>query len=85
MKTLVIGATGSMGRLVVEEAIRQGHHVRALVRSEAKGRGLPKQAEAVVGDLTKPHTLAAAVEGVDAVVFTHGSDGGGKLGQCRTS
>jgi uncharacterized protein YbjT (DUF2867 family) len=80
MKTLVIGATGSIGRLVVEEAIGQGHQVRALVRSEAKGRGLPKQAEAVVGDLTKPQTLVAAIDGVEAVVFTHGSDGGGKVG-----
>ena len=80
MKTLVIGATGSIGRLVVEEAIRQGHQVRALVRSEAKGRGLPKQAEIMVGDLTKPESLGAAVDGVDAVVFTHGSDGGGKVG-----
>jgi uncharacterized protein YbjT (DUF2867 family) len=80
MKTLVIGATGSIGRLVVEEAIRQGHQVRALVRSEAKGRELKKQAEAVVGDLTKPQTLVAAIDGVDAVVFTHGSDGGGKVG-----
>jgi hypothetical protein len=26
----VVGATGSIGRLVVEEAIRQGHAVRAL-------------------------------------------------------
>jgi uncharacterized protein YbjT (DUF2867 family) len=80
MKTLVIGATGSIGRLVVEEAIRQGHQIRALVRSEAKGRGLPKQAEIMVGDLTKPESLGAVVNGVDAVVFTHGSDGGGKVG-----
>ncbi|HTO75109.1 MAG TPA: NmrA family NAD(P)-binding protein [Thermoanaerobaculia bacterium] len=29
---LVVGATGSIGRLVVEEAARQGHVVRALVR-----------------------------------------------------
>ncbi len=39
-----------------------------------------QQAEVVVGDLTRPDTLAAAVAGVDAVVFTHGSDGGGKAG-----
>ena len=32
MNVLVVGATGSIGRLVVEEAIRQGHAVRALVR-----------------------------------------------------
>ena len=34
----------------------------------------------MVGDLTKPQALSAAVDGVDAVVFTHGSDGGGKAG-----
>ena len=38
---------------------------------------LPTQAECVVGDLTKPVTLVAAVEGIDAIVFTHGGDGGG--------
>jgi uncharacterized protein YbjT (DUF2867 family) len=32
----------------------------------------------VIGDLTRPQTLAAAVDGIDAIVFTHGSDGGGK-------
>jgi uncharacterized protein YbjT (DUF2867 family) len=31
-----------------------------------------------MGDLTRPDTLTAAVERVDAIAFTHGSDGGGK-------
>jgi uncharacterized protein YbjT (DUF2867 family) len=31
MTVLVVGATGSIGRLVVEEALREGHTVRALV------------------------------------------------------
>ena len=80
MKILVVGATGSIGSLVVEEALRQGHSVRALVRSPEKGRRLPAKAEIIVGDLTRPDTLANAVEGVDGIVFTHGSDGGGKAG-----
>ncbi|HMN78103.1 MAG TPA: SDR family oxidoreductase [Burkholderiaceae bacterium] len=75
---LVVGATGSIGRLVVAEALRQGHAVRALVRDPDRARGLPAEAERVVGDLTQPQTLTAAVAGIDAVVFTHGSDGGGK-------
>ena len=29
MTVLVVGATGSIGRLVVEEALREGHAVRA--------------------------------------------------------
>jgi uncharacterized protein YbjT (DUF2867 family) len=77
---LVIGATGSIGSLVVEEGLRQGHSVRALVRSKEKAGRLPAKAEAIISDLTRPDTLAAAVKDIDAVVFTHGSDGGEKIG-----
>lgn len=78
LNVLVVGATGSIGRLVLEEAIRRGHVVRALVRSEAKARQLPHEVKAVVGDLTRPETLVSAVDGIDAIVFTHGSNGGSK-------
>lgn len=77
---LVVGATGSIGSLVVEEALRQRHVVRALVRSRDKARQLPQDAEVVVGDVTRPETLLPAVEGVDAIVLTLGSDGAGKVG-----
>lgn len=80
LTVLAVGATGSIGHLVVEEAIRQGHSVRALVRSATKARQLPRESESVIGDLTRPETLSAAVDGVDAIVFTHGSDVGGKAG-----
>jgi len=80
MTILVIGATGSIGSLVVEEALRQGNSVRALARSQEKARRLSAKAEVVIGDLTRPDTLEAAVKDIDAVVFTHGSDGGGKVG-----
>ncbi|HET6231529.1 MAG TPA: SDR family oxidoreductase [Longimicrobiaceae bacterium] len=80
MTVLVVGATGSIGQLVVEEAIREGHAVRALVRDPARARLLAPEAQVAVGDLTRPETLSAAVDGVGAVVFTHGSDGAGKAG-----
>ena len=80
MTILVIGATGSIGSLVVEEALRQGHSVRALVRSQEKARRLPAKAEVMIGDLTRPDTLGAAVKNIDAIIFTHGSDGAGKVG-----
>ena len=76
MKVLVVGATGSIGHLAVEEAIRQGHTVRALVRDTKKARRLAAGTDVVVGDLSRVETLAAAVDDVDAIVFTHGSDGG---------
>jgi uncharacterized protein YbjT (DUF2867 family) len=80
MTVLVVGATGSIGRLVVEEAVRNGHAVRALVRDPKKAHRLLPDVQIVVGDLTRADTLGPAVDGVDGVVFTHGSDGGGKVG-----
>jgi uncharacterized protein YbjT (DUF2867 family) len=82
LTVLVVGATGSVGRLVVEEAVKKGHAARALARDPRKARKLLPDAEVVVGDLTRPDTLTAAVDGVDAIVFTHGS-GGGKAGAER--
>jgi uncharacterized protein YbjT (DUF2867 family) len=73
---LVVGATGSIGRMVVIEGIREGYAVRALVRESRRAEGLPDEAQRIVGDLTKPQTLRAAVEGIDAIVFTHGASGG---------
>jgi uncharacterized protein YbjT (DUF2867 family) len=73
---LVVGATGSVGRLVVEQAIRQGYSTRALVRDRDKARVLPADAELVVGDVARLETLPAAVAGIDAVVLTLGSHGG---------
>ncbi|MFI1728264.1 SDR family oxidoreductase [Streptomyces acidicola] len=78
MTVLVVGATGSIGRLVVAESIARGHTTRALVRDAARGRRrLPAEAQITVGDVTDPGTLPQAVNGVDAVVLTLGSDGTG--------
>lgn len=76
---LVVGATGSIGRLVVETALQQRYAVRALVRDPRKAR-FPDRVHVVVGDVTRPETLPAAVDGVDAIVFTLGSDGRGQVG-----
>jgi uncharacterized protein YbjT (DUF2867 family) len=70
---LIVGATGSIGRHAVAEALAQGYTVRALVRSAARAHSLPDAVETVVGDLTAPDTLPPAVDGVDAIVFVHGS------------
>jgi uncharacterized protein YbjT (DUF2867 family) len=80
MTVLVVGATGSIGSLVVDEALRQGHAVRALVRKSSKKNQLTRNVQVVIGDVTLPDTLSPAVDGVDAVVFTLGSDGAGKAG-----
>lgn len=71
---LVVGATGSIGRLVVTEALEQGYAVRALVRDRGKARReLPAAAQLVEGEVTRSDGLDKVVEGVDAVVFTLGA------------
>jgi uncharacterized protein YbjT (DUF2867 family) len=71
---LAVGATGSIGRLVVAELLRQGYKVRALVRDLARARRLlPPGAELVIGEVTQPDSLHSVVEGVDGIVLTLGS------------
>jgi uncharacterized protein YbjT (DUF2867 family) len=80
LTVLIVGATGSIGRLVVAEALRQGHSVRALIRAPHKAAHLPSGVATIIGDVTRAETLAAVVEGTDAVVLTLGSEGAGKVG-----
>ena len=37
MNILVVGASGYVGRHIVEQAHRRGHRVRAVVRDKARG------------------------------------------------
>lgn len=70
---LIVGATGSIGRHTVTEALAQGYRVRALARdADRASTVVPAHAQIIVGDVTQPESLHAAVEGVDAVIFTHG-------------
>jgi uncharacterized protein YbjT (DUF2867 family) len=62
---LVTGASGNVGRHVVDGLHAAGAEVRALTRDPRRATGLP--AAVVRGDLADPHSLAAAVDGVDAV------------------
>lgn len=63
MTFLVTGATGTVGRHLVEGLARRGEKVRALTRDPAKA-SFPDEVEVVAGDLSNPHTLAPALEGV---------------------
>jgi uncharacterized protein YbjT (DUF2867 family) len=63
---LVIGATGRIGRLVVDELLRADVAVRALTRHPELA-ALPSAAEIVAGDLTAPASLDAALDGAAAV------------------
>jgi uncharacterized protein YbjT (DUF2867 family) len=60
-------------RWAVEGANGVGPH--PFVRRPDRAGGLPAGVQAVVGDVTRPESLTQAVQDVDAVVFTHGSNG----------
>jgi len=63
---LVTGATGRVGRLVIDELLRAGVPVRALTRRPDRA-ALPATAEVVQGDLTVPASLRAALDGAGAI------------------
>jgi len=66
MTILITGATGNVGRHLVGQLLQTGHAVRALTRNAANAQ-LPAGVEIVEGDLTKPETLAPALEGVSGL------------------
>ena len=66
MTILVTGATGSVGRLLVDELVAAGAPVRALTNNPARA-ALPDGVEVARGYLGKPATLPAALAGIDTV------------------
>jgi nucleoside-diphosphate-sugar epimerase len=73
MRVLVTGATGMVGAHSAAALHRAGHQVRLLVRSPEKiarcldPLGVPRL-EHVVGDVTDPNAVDAALEGCDAAL-----------------
>lgn len=64
------GATGFIGRHLLAALTARGYRVRVLLRRPVEVP--PGAASAVVGDLTRPINMAAALSDVDAVVHSAG-------------
>jgi uncharacterized protein YbjT (DUF2867 family) len=64
--TLVIGATGNVGREVVHQLLARDVRVRALAR-RPESAGLPREVDVVQGDLTVPESLEPGLDGIDAI------------------
>ena len=74
MKLTVIGATGRIGRLVVEQALAAGHDVSVLVRRPERLGRLAVQVRVVEGVVDDADAVDRAVAGADAVISTVGPD-----------
>jgi uncharacterized protein YbjT (DUF2867 family) len=66
---LVTGATGTIGRPLVDVLVNQGAKVRAVTRNP-QATDLPAGVEVVEGDPSRPDTIAPFLEGVTAL-FLH--------------
>lgn len=82
MKIGITGATGQLGRLVVEKLKERGvssNSLVALVRTPAKATDL--QIEARVFDYAKPETLVESLKGIDHLLLISGSEIGQRIVQ----
>jgi len=71
MTILVTGATGTVGRQVVEQLVKRGAAVRTLVRDPAKA-DFPAGVDVAQGDLLDVDTLRSAFSGVSTLFLLNG-------------
>ncbi|MET9461749.1 NAD(P)H-binding protein [Streptomyces canus] len=72
MRITVFGATGGIGRLVVQQLLDDGHQVTAVVRTPAKLPLTHSHLTVVTGQLTDHQAVEQAVSGADAVISALG-------------
>ncbi|MGW2651450.1 NAD(P)-dependent oxidoreductase [Streptomyces sp. NPDC001393] len=72
MRITVFGATGGIGRVVVQQLLDDGHEVTALVRSPAKLAFTHPHLTAVSGQLSDHDAVEQALTGADAVISALG-------------
>src|ERR1700761_5492249 len=72
MKILILGATGRTGRLIVEEALKEGYDLNVLVRDKNKISFSSKSIKVYQGTPTRRADLGAAMQGCDLIISALG-------------
>ncbi|KKD06656.1 NAD(P)-dependent oxidoreductase [Streptomyces sp. WM6386] len=72
MRVTVFGATGGIGRLLVQQLLDANHHVTALTRSPAKLTFTHPHLTLVSGQLSDRAAVEQAITGTDAVISALG-------------
>ncbi len=73
MNIVVFGSTGKVGRLVVAEALRRGHHVTAFAHTSQPAA--QSNLSVVMGDIKNKANVVSAITDADAVISALGSWG----------
>lgn len=75
MRITVFGATGNVGRLLVEQALAEGYDVIAYARNPSKLTVQNDRLTIVEGELSDEVIIERAITGVDAVISVMGPSG----------
>jgi len=73
MKVIIFGASGSIGRNLVSQALEQGHAVTAFVRDPARLGMQHARLSIALGDVLNAESVQKAVAGHEAVMCTIGA------------
>lgn len=73
MKLIIFGATGSIGRQLVQQALEKGHLVKAFVRDPSKLGIQHANLKITQGDVMDLASVEQAVQGQDVVLCSLGS------------
>ncbi len=84
MNIMVLGATGRTGKLVVRQALDQGHVVTVLVRNLSKLGMAHANLKYIEGDVLDSEAVETAMEGNEAVISTLGLPPGQKSDELMT-
>ncbi len=68
MKVAVTGASGFVGRYLVQQLLQDGHQCRCWRRATSDVQSLPDDIEWVTGQLNSPEATRDLLEGCDAVI-----------------
>ena len=69
MKVVLYGASGMIGSRILQELLRRGHQVTAVVRNP--GKVTAQGVRVLKGDVTEPESVAQTARGADAVISAY--------------
>ncbi|AIF52645.1 NAD(P)-dependent oxidoreductase [Pelosinus sp. UFO1] len=76
MKIALIGASGTVGQRILQEALTRGHQVLAIVRDTSRVTQQDENLRVVVGDLLNRESIRKAIAGYDVVISAYGPSHG---------